>query len=198
MLIVIILRVYSNIQSLPVPDPSLRIIVLLIFSLYYYIRFRLPTCPSTEEESDDSLTPEPTEEITLEFGDRQSPREADRPPTSPAEEPKDRTPTPPAEEPKDRIPTPPVEEPKDPIPTPPAEESKDRTPTPPTEEPKDRTPTPTAEKEQREQESHLDDTMPLSYTKYRDDSDAEAHVYAFLQTWEANHVSQRLTEAEAE
>ena len=26
----------------------------------------------------------------------------------------------------------------------------------------------------------------------------EAHDYAFLQTWEANHVSQRLTEPEAE
>ena len=26
-----------------VPDPSLRIIILLIFTLYYYIRFRLPT-----------------------------------------------------------------------------------------------------------------------------------------------------------
>ena len=66
-----------------------------------------------EEESDDSLTPEPTEEITLEFGDRQSPREADRTSTPPAEESKDRTPTPPAEEPKDRTPTPPAEEPKD-------------------------------------------------------------------------------------
>ena len=44
----------------------------------------------------------------------------------------------------------------------------------------------------------MDDTMPYPYTKYRDDPDAEAHVYAFLQTWEANHVSQKLTEPEAE
>ena len=36
------------------------------------------------------------------------------------------------------------------------------------------------------------------YSKYRDEPDAEAHMYAFLQTWEANHVSQRLTEAEVE
>ena len=38
--------------------------------------------------------------------------------------------------------------------------------------------------------------MSYPYSKYRDDPDAEAHVYAFLQTWEANHVSQRLTEPE--
>ena len=83
-------------------------------------------------------------------------------------------------------------------PTPPTEEPKDHTPTPPAEEQKDRTPTPTADKERREQESHLDDTMPYSYLEYRDEPNAEAHVYAFLQTWEANHVSQRLTEPEAE
>ena len=40
--------------------------------------------------------------------------------------------------------------------------------------------------------------MPYPYPKYCDDPDAEAYVYAFLQTWEANHVSQRLTEPEAE
>ena len=40
--------------------------------------------------------------------------------------------------------------------------------------------------------------MLYTYPKYRDDPDAEAHVYAFLQTWEANHVSQRLTEPEVE
>ena len=33
---------------------------------------------------------------------------------------------------------------------------------------------------------------------YRDDPDVEAHVNAFLQTWEATHVSQCLTEVEAE
>ena len=40
--------------------------------------------------------------------------------------------------------------------------------------------------------------MPFQYPKYRDDPDAEAHVHAFQQTWEANHVSQRLNAAEAE
>ena len=114
-----------------------------------------------EDGSDDSSTPEPTEEITLEFGDRQSPREVDR------------------------------------IPTPPVEESKDRTPTPPAEESKDRIPTPPAEEERREQDIQSDDTMPYPYPKYRDETDAEAYVYAFLHTWEANHVSQRLTELEA-
>ena len=40
--------------------------------------------------------------------------------------------------------------------------------------------------------------MSYPYSKYRDDLDAEAHMYAFLQTWEANHVSQRFTDTEAE
>ena len=43
-----------------------------------------------------------------------------------------------------------------------------------------------------------DDTMLYPYPKYRDYPNAEAHVYAFFQTWEANHVSQRLIEPEAE
>ena len=43
-----------------------------------------------------------------------------------------------------------------------------------------------------------DDNMTFQYPKYWDDPDAEAHVYAFQQTWEANHVSQRSTAAEAE
>ena len=43
-----------------------------------------------------------------------------------------------------------------------------------------------------------DDTMPYQYLKYQDDPDAEAHIHAFLRTWEADHVSQWLTEAEAE
>ena len=42
------------------------------------------------------------------------------------------------------------------------------------------------------------ETMTYQYSKYWDDPDAEAHIYAFLQTWEVNHVSQRLNEAEAE
>ena len=40
--------------------------------------------------------------------------------------------------------------------------------------------------------------MPYQYPKYQYDLDAKAHVYAFLQTWEANHVSQQLNEAEVE
>ena len=130
-----------------------------------------------DDESDGSSMPEPMEEVTLGSGDRQSPSKTERTPTPPAEETKDRTPTPPVEETKDRTPTPPVEE------------AKDRTPSPP--------------KERKEGDTHPeqpveDDTMPYPYLKYRDDPDAEAHVYAFLQTWEANHVSQRLTELEAE
>ena len=127
-----------------------------------------------DEGSEDSVTPAPEEEITLEFGDRQPPRKADRIPTTTAREPKERIPTTPAEEPTDR------------------------TPATPAEEPKVLTPTPTADRERRKQESQLDDTMPYPYPKYRDEADAEAHVYAFLQTWEANHISQRLTEPEAE
>ena len=123
----------------------------------------------------------------MEFGDRESPRETDLIPTPTAEEAKDRIPTPPAEEAKDHIPTPPAEEAKDRIPTPPAEEARNRTPSPP--------------KERREggtQSEQLDDTIQYPYPKYRDDPDVEAHVYAFLQAWEANHVSQRLTEPEVE
>ena len=40
--------------------------------------------------------------------------------------------------------------------------------------------------------------MSFQYPRYRDDPDAEAHVHAFQQTWEANHVSQRLNAAEEE
>ena len=43
-----------------------------------------------------------------------------------------------------------------------------------------------------------EDNMSYSYPKYHDELDAEAHIYAFLQTWENNHVSQRLMEAETE
>ena len=38
--------------------------------------------------------------------------------------------------------------------------------------------------------------VPIS--ELPDDPDAEAHVYVFLQKWEVNHVSQRLTEPEGE
>ena len=107
-----------------------------------------------DNESDGSSTPEPTKEVTLGSGDRQSPSKTERTLTPTAEEAKDRTPMPPAEEAKDRTSTP----------------------------PKDR-------KAGDTQSEQPDDTMPYPYPKYRDDPDAEAHVYAFLQTWEANHVS---------
>ena len=89
----------------------------------------------------------------------------------------------------------------------PEDEESNSSSTPPTEKAENRAPTPPAERvENRAQElDHTspvqpseDYTMPYPYPKYRDDPDAEAHVYAFLQTWEANHVSQRLTEPEAE
>ena len=40
--------------------------------------------------------------------------------------------------------------------------------------------------------------MSYPYSKYHDGLDAEVHVYAFLQMWEANHVSHRLMDTEAE
>ena len=43
-----------------------------------------------------------------------------------------------------------------------------------------------------------EDIMTYPYAKYRDNPYAKAHVFAFLQTWEANHVSQRFTDVEAE
>ena len=43
-----------------------------------------------------------------------------------------------------------------------------------------------------------EETMPHPYPKYNDELDTEAHVRAFLTTWRANHVSQRLSEPEAE
>ena len=42
------------------------------------------------------------------------------------------------------------------------------------------------------------DEMPYPCPKYNDEADVEAHVCAFLTTWQANHVSQRLAELEAE
>ena len=121
--------------------------------------------------------PEPTEEVTVGSDDRKSPNKTEH------------TPTPTAREAEDHIPTPPTEEAKARIPTPPAEEAKDRTPAPPKERKEEYT---------QPEQPYMDDTMPYPYPKYRDDPDVEAHVYAFLQTWEANHVSQRLTEPEAE
>ena len=59
-------------------------------------------------------------------------------------------------------------------------------PTPPVHEP-------IPEPERVEEE----DNMPNPYPNYCDEPGAEAHVYAFLPTWEANHVSQLLTEVEA-
>ena len=40
--------------------------------------------------------------------------------------------------------------------------------------------------------------MSYPYSKYRDEPYVEAYVYAFLQTWEANHVSQRPADAQDE
>ena len=130
-----------------------------------------------DEESDTLQTPEP--ELT-----RLEPpeTEVEHPPEPEVEE--ERPPTPKDEE--QRPPTP-IDEKQRPLtltdeeqrpPTPTDEE--ERPPTPPA-----RVPTP-------------DDDMPFQYPKYRDDPDAEAHVHAFQQTWEANHVSQRLNAAEAE
>ena len=42
------------------------------------------------------------------------------------------------------------------------------------------------------------DTMSYPYPKYNDEADEEAHMHAFLTTWQANHVSQRLSKADAD
>ena len=60
-----------------------------------------------DDELDGSSTPEPTEEVTSGFRDRQSPSKIERTSTPPAEEAKDCTPTPPAEKAEDRTPSPP-------------------------------------------------------------------------------------------
>ena len=39
--------------------------------------------------------------------------------------------------------------------------------------------------------------MSYPYSKYNDEADAEAHIHTFLATWQTNHVSQRLSEADA-
>ena len=39
--------------------------------------------------------------------------------------------------------------------------------------------------------------MTFSYPHYSGETDAEAHAQSFLNVWSANHVSQRLSEAEA-
>ena len=40
--------------------------------------------------------------------------------------------------------------------------------------------------------------MSYPYPKYHDEADAEAHISAFLLTWQDNYVSQRLSEADVE
>ena len=124
-----------------------------------------------DDDSKHTLTPEPTEEFPLVPVERQSADTSKRTPTPPpAEKRKECTPSPlAAEKIKERTPSPP-----------PAEETKDRT----------RTPPPLVQ-------TFEEYTMSYPYSKYRDDPDAQVHVYAFLQTWEANHVPQRLTEPEA-
>mgnify|MGYP000515287986 CR=1 FL=1 len=40
--------------------------------------------------------------------------------------------------------------------------------------------------------------MLYPYPKYNDEADAEMHVRLFLMTWQANHVSQRLSQADVD
>ena len=42
-----------------------------------------------------------------------------------------------------------------------------------------------------------EDTIPYPYPKYWDEPNADAHVHAFLHTWEANYISQQLTISKA-
>ena len=42
-----------------------------------------------------------------------------------------------------------------------------------------------------------EDTMLYPYPNYNEEADAQAHVRAFRMTWQANHVTQRLSEADA-
>ena len=39
--------------------------------------------------------------------------------------------------------------------------------------------------------------MSYPYPRYNDKADVEAHVRAFLTTWQANHVSERLAAVDA-
>ena len=40
--------------------------------------------------------------------------------------------------------------------------------------------------------------MSYPYPKYHDEADAKAHIWAFLTTWQTSHVSQILSEANAD
>ena len=40
--------------------------------------------------------------------------------------------------------------------------------------------------------------MAYHYLKYNDEPNIEAHVRAFLMTWQQNHISQRLFEEDTE
>ena len=42
-----------------------------------------------------------------------------------------------------------------------------------------------------------EDTMPYPYPRYNGEADAEAHIRAYLTTWQANHASKRLGLIEA-
>ena len=46
-------------------------------------------------------------------------------------------------------------------------------------------------------DQQMEDTKPYPYPKYNDEVDVKAHVRAFLMTWQDNHVSQKLSEADA-
>ena len=39
--------------------------------------------------------------------------------------------------------------------------------------------------------------MPYAYPRYNDEADVEAHIRAYLTTWQANHASKRLAVTEA-
>ena len=97
-----------------------------------------PNSPE-DDESDGSSTPEPTEELPLVPGDRQSSNRTKRTPTPSAEKAEDRPLTPPTEKAEDHLTTPPAEKGEDRRPTPPTEKAEDRIPTPPAEKTKDRT-----------------------------------------------------------
>ena len=52
-----------------------------------------------------------------------------------------------------------------------------------------------SDEKQTEEVSFYDiwDDMPYTYSKFREGTDAEAHVRDFLTTWEINHGAQRLS-----
>ena len=136
--------------------------------------------PDDPEADDSEHTPTPEPETPLPIIlDQQSKEKNDHVPTPPVDQQSMKK--------NNRILTPPVDqqskEKNDRIPTPPsdrrAEKKEDQVPTPPSAQP------------------FKENTMLYPYSKYQDDPNVEAHVYAFLQTWEANLVSQQPTDVES-